>query len=77
MRSFQVVVTAASDRPTFGCPATTPANGAGAAVGVVTAATLPPLNQANRRRADTLIHSPCQSPRASGSMIQTRPRLRS
>ena len=55
----------------------TPANGADRAVGVAMAWTRPPLNQANRLRAQTLIHSPRQAPRASGSITHTRPRLRS
>ena len=65
---------ARSDRPTSACVIETPENGADRAVGVVIAATWPPLNQANRLSARTLIHSPRHGPRASGSMIQARPR---
>ena len=53
------------------------ANGAGLAVGVTAAKTAPPLLQMNRRSEYTLIHSPWQSPRPSGSISHTRPRRRS
>ena len=53
------------------------ANGAGLAVGVTAVYRAPPLLQANLRSAQMLIHSPCQSPFASGSISHTRPCRRS
>ena len=61
----------------LGSPIVTPAYGAGFAVGVTATDRAPPRVQANLRNARTLIHSPVQPSRPSGSMSHTRPRLRS
>ena len=75
---LQAASTVSPERTSLGfADALTLANGAAFAVGVVAAATAPPWRHTKRLIAYTLIHSPCQSPRASGSISHTRPRLRS